>query len=101
MTSCMQGAYLWNWKDKIDRAWIAKYGENLPVMEEEAFPESEVAAGQAGVVIAVSGLGAAALPWLMGVISTRVGTLKEALLIAFFAALCLLFMAFLQPSTSV
>jgi selenide,water dikinase len=47
----MQGAYLWNWKDKIDRAWMAKYGENLPAMEEEEpLPDYEVSTGDAGHV---------------------------------------------------
>ena len=51
-------------------------------------------ARQAGLVIAVSGLGAAALSWLMGVISTRSGSLERALLVPFFAALILLGMSF-------
>lgn len=38
----MQGAYLWNWKDKIDRGWMDKYGADLPVMS-AATPETEVA----------------------------------------------------------
>jgi FHS family glucose/mannose:H+ symporter-like MFS transporter len=35
-------------------------------------------AGMAGMVIAASGLGAASLPWLMGVVSTRTGSLVTA-----------------------
>lgn len=31
----LKGAYLWNWKDKIDRAWMEKYGKNLPIMSAE------------------------------------------------------------------
>ena len=47
--ACLQGAYLWNWKDKIDRAWMAKYGENLPAMEEEPLPHSGVSPGEVGM----------------------------------------------------
>ncbi len=50
-------------------------------------------ARQAGVVLAVSGLGAAALPWLMGVVSTRAGSLQVALALPFAAALGLLAMS--------
>jgi FHS family glucose/mannose:H+ symporter-like MFS transporter len=54
-------------------------------------------ARQAGVVLAVSGLGAAALPWLMGVVSTRAGSLQVALALPFAAALGLLVMSWLRP----
>ncbi|MDE3104571.1 MAG: MFS transporter [Acidobacteriota bacterium] len=47
-------------------------------------------ARQAGVVLAVSGLGAAALPWLMGVISTSSGSLQRALVLPWAAAVALL-----------
>jgi FHS family glucose/mannose:H+ symporter-like MFS transporter len=50
-------------------------------------------ARQAGIVVAVSGLGAAALPWMMGVISTRTGSLQLALALPFAAALGLLVMS--------
>jgi fucose permease len=50
-------------------------------------------ARQAGTVIAVSGLGAAALPWLMGIVSTRTGSLQIALALPFAAALALLVLA--------
>jgi MFS transporter, FHS family, glucose/mannose:H+ symporter len=56
------------------------------------------AARQAGIVLAVSGLGAAALPWLMGVVSTRSGSLQAALVLPFAAALGLLGMAMFSPS---
>jgi MFS transporter, FHS family, glucose/mannose:H+ symporter len=56
-------------------------------------------ARQAGVVLAVSGLGAAALPWLMGVVSTRAGSLQVALALPFAAALGLLGMSLLVPRT--
>jgi MFS transporter, FHS family, glucose/mannose:H+ symporter len=52
-------------------------------------------ARQAGIVLAVSGLGAAALPWLMGVVSTRTGSLQVALVLPFAAAVALLGMSLL------
>ncbi len=52
-------------------------------------------ARQAGIVLAVSGLGAAALPWLMGVVSTRTGSLEVALMLPLGAALALLGMSLL------
>ncbi len=55
-------------------------------------------AAKAGMVIAVSGLGAAALPWLMGVVSTRTGSLQVALLLPLGAALALLGMSLLPVS---
>lgn len=58
-------------------------------------------AGQAGIVIAVSGLGAAALPWMMGMVSTRAGSLQIALAIPLAAAIGLLGMSFAGPKTSV
>lgn len=51
------------------------------------------AARQAGIVLAVSGLGAAALPWLMGVVSTRTGSLQVALVLPLAAAILLLIMS--------
>jgi MFS transporter, FHS family, glucose/mannose:H+ symporter len=57
------------------------------------------AARQAGIVLAVSGLGAAALPWLMGVVSTRTGSLQAALALPFAAAVGLLGMAMFSPGT--
>ncbi|MGH9597693.1 MAG: MFS transporter, partial [Edaphobacter sp.] len=57
-------------------------------------------ARQAGVVLAVSGLGAAALPWMMGVISTRAGSLQVALALPFAAALGLLAMSWSAPRAS-
>ncbi|WP_433964041.1 MFS transporter [Tunturiibacter gelidiferens] len=56
-------------------------------------------ARQAGIVVAVSGLGAAALPWTMGVISTRKGSLQLALALPFVAALVLLAMSRFPPRT--
>jgi fucose permease len=54
-------------------------------------------ARQAGIVLAVSGLGAAALPWLMGVVSTLAGSLQVALALPFAAALTLLGMSLWTP----
>jgi FHS family glucose/mannose:H+ symporter-like MFS transporter len=56
-------------------------------------------ARQAGIVLAVSGLGAAALPWMMGVVSTRAGSLQVALALPFAAALGLLGMSLFTPRT--
>jgi MFS transporter, FHS family, glucose/mannose:H+ symporter len=57
-------------------------------------------ARQAGIVVAVSGLGAAALPWMMGVVSTKTGSLQLALALPFAAALGLLAMSLLAARTS-
>jgi fucose permease len=56
-------------------------------------------ARQAGLVLAASGLGAAAIPWLMGVVSTHAGSLKLALTLPVFAALTLLLMSGRAAST--
>jgi MFS transporter, FHS family, glucose/mannose:H+ symporter len=56
-------------------------------------------ARQAGIVVAVSGLGAAALPWMMGVVSTRTGSLQLALALPFAAALGLLAMSLVTTRT--
>ena len=53
-------------------------------------------ARQAGIVIAVSGLGAAALPWMMGALSTRSGSLQQALAVPILAAVLLLGMSLLR-----
>jgi MFS transporter, FHS family, glucose/mannose:H+ symporter len=58
-------------------------------------------ARQAGIVLAVSGLGAAALPWLMGVVSTGLGSLQVALSLPFAAAAGLLAMSWLMPKAHV
>ena len=50
-------------------------------------------ARQAGMVMAVWALGAAALPWMMGVVSTRTGSLQVALTIPLAAGLGLLLMS--------
>jgi len=56
-------------------------------------------ARQAGIVLAVSGLGAAALPWMMGVVSTRTGSLQVALALPFIAAVGLLAMSWFAPQS--
>jgi MFS transporter, FHS family, glucose/mannose:H+ symporter len=53
---------------------------------------------QAGVVLAVSGVGAAVLPSLMGVLSTHTGSLQLALAVPFSAALILLGLSLSPPS---
>ncbi|HTC75223.1 MAG TPA: MFS transporter [Edaphobacter sp.] len=58
-------------------------------------------ARQAGIVLAVSGLGAAALPWLMGVVSTGAGSLQVALALPFAAALGLLVMSWFMPGAPI
>ena len=55
-------------------------------------------ARQAGVVLAVSALGAAALPWGMGVVSTRTGSLQIALVLPLAAAVVLLGLSLLPAS---
>ena len=47
-------------------------------------------ASQAGMILAASGLGAASLPWLMGIVSTYSGSLQLALILPVAAALILL-----------
>lgn len=54
-------------------------------------------ARQAGIILAVSALGAAALPWLMGIVSTRSGSLQFALVLPLGAAVILLMMSLFQP----
>ena len=53
---------------------------------------------QAGTVIAVSALGAALLPWLMGITSTHSGSLQVALTLPLAAGVALLVLSFLTPS---
>jgi len=51
-------------------------------------------ARQAGRVIAVSGLGAAALPWMVGQLSATTGSLRSALLLPALGVAALLFLSF-------
>ncbi len=55
-------------------------------------------ARQAGVVLAMSGLGAAAIPAIMGVVSTHAGSLQIALAIPLAAAIVLLAQSLFPPS---
>jgi FHS family glucose/mannose:H+ symporter-like MFS transporter len=55
-------------------------------------------ARQAGVVLAMSGVGASILPSLMGVVSTHTGSLQVALAIPLAAAIVLLGMSFFPPT---
>ncbi len=59
--------------------------------------ETRPTARQAGIVLAVSAIGAALLPWLMGVVSTRTGSLQVALALPFAAACALLLLSLFQP----
>ena len=49
---------------------------------------------QAGVILAASGLGAALLPWLMGVLSRQSGSLRTAFLLPLAVAVGLLIFSF-------
>jgi fucose permease len=51
-------------------------------------------AREAGAILAVSGLGAALFPWMMGVVSTHTGSLRNAMAIPFVLALALLTLSF-------
>jgi len=50
-------------------------------------------AREAGFILAVSGLGAALFPWLMGVVSTHTGSLRTAMAVPFALALALLLLS--------
>jgi len=56
-------------------------------------------ARQAGAILAVSGLGAALFPWMMGVISTHTGSLRNAMTVPFALALGLLLLSFWRISS--
>jgi MFS transporter, FHS family, glucose/mannose:H+ symporter len=53
-------------------------------------------AREAGFILAVSGLGAAAFPWLMGIVSTHTGSLREAMAVPATLALLLLAVSFIR-----
>jgi FHS family glucose/mannose:H+ symporter-like MFS transporter len=57
-------------------------------------------AREAGFVLAVSGLGAAAFPWLMGIVSTHSGSLRLAMVVPMVLALLLLAVSFWNPTRS-
>jgi fucose permease len=54
---------------------------------------------QAGVVIAVSGLGAAIFPWAMGAVSTHFGSLRVAMAVPMMLALVLLVLSVVPAET--
>jgi FHS family glucose/mannose:H+ symporter-like MFS transporter len=56
-------------------------------------------AREAGFILAVSGLGAALFPWLMGIVSTHSGSLRIAMAVPFALAIALLLLS-LQPSNN-
>jgi FHS family glucose/mannose:H+ symporter-like MFS transporter len=58
-------------------------------------------AREAGFILAVSGLGAAAFPWLMGIVSTHTGSLREAMAVPMLLALLLLAVSFLPTKKPV
>jgi fucose permease len=60
--------------------------------------ERRPAARAAGAILAVSGLGAALFPWLMGAVSTQSGSLRTAMLVPFLLALALLTLS-LRPAS--
>jgi fucose permease len=54
----------------------------------------------AGLILAVSGLGAALFPWLMGVVSTHTGSLRVAMAVPFALAVALLLLVTLPGLTN-
>ncbi len=60
--------------------------------------QQQPSANQAGLILASSGIGAAFLPWLMGVVSTRTGSLQIALALPVVAAAVLLAFTLRAPS---
>lgn len=85
-------------------AWIATFAVLLGVALAPIFPATfallmhhRPPARQAGIILAASGLGAAALPSLLGVVSTRTGSLQTALAIPVAAALVMLGMTLFPP----
>ena len=55
---------------------------------------------KAGFVLAVSGIGAAVFPWLTGILSTRMGSLRMGLTVPAVLALLLLFASFRHKQTA-
>jgi fucose permease len=54
----------------------------------------------AGLILAVSGLGAALFPWLMGFVSTQTGSLRTAMAVPLALTLCLLLVSLLPTHTT-
>jgi fucose permease len=57
-------------------------------------------AREAGFILAVSGLGAALFPWLMGVLSTHTGSLRTAMVIPLLLAIAMLLLSLTQREPS-
>ena len=78
-------------------AWSILLGVSLAPFFPATFAllmHREPTARQAGFILAVSGLGAAAFPWLMGIVSTHTGSLREAMAVPATLALLLLAVSF-------
>jgi fucose permease len=54
----------------------------------------------AGFILAVSGLGAAFFPWMMGVLSTQTGSLRIAMIVPWTLAVLLLLLSLVFRSTA-
>jgi fucose permease len=54
----------------------------------------------AGFILAVSGLGAALFPWMMGVLSTQTGSLRIAMVVPWTLAVLLLLLSLIFRSTA-
>ena len=85
-------------------AWIAGLAVLLGICLAPIFPASfallmahRPPARTAGIVLAASGLGAAAIPWLMGVVSTRANSLQFALILPVGAVAAMLLLSVLPP----
>jgi len=90
-----------------EASWIAALAVLLGVALAPIFPATfsllmahRPPARTAGIVLAASGLGAAAIPWLMGVVSTRTNSLQFALVLPVAAAAAMLLMSALLPNAS-
>lgn len=62
--------------------------------------QQKPSAHQAGLILAASGIGAALLPWLMGLVSTRTGSLQTALTLPIAAAALMLALTLCPPTTA-
>ena len=65
----MQGAYLWRWKDRIDRTWMAKYGADLQPMVPSALHSGVATTTESLAVLAAAkmrcgGCGSKASSWI-------------------------------------
>ncbi len=85
-------------------AWIAVLAVLLGITLAPIFPASfallmahHPPARTAGIVLAASGLGAAAIPWLMGVVSTRANSLQFALILPVAAVAAMLLLSMARP----